>query len=74
MRRFTRMQRVLRGRRNQTLPSATINKVACSLKDIDFPGWETPEFSVEWGLYQREGWDDDRSDWFARVVVRSLQG
>ena len=38
-----------------------INKVAGSLKDVDIPGWETPESTVEWVMRQREEWDRERN-------------
>lgn len=41
-----------------------INKVAGSLKDVDIPGWETPESTVEWVMRQREDWDRERLDAF----------
>ncbi len=36
-----------------------INKVAGSLKDVDIPGWETPESTVAWVQQQRE--ESDRA-------------
>ncbi len=37
-----------------------IDRVAGSLKDVDIPGWETPESTVKWVQEQREEADRER--------------
>ena len=34
---------------------AALEAMAGSLADVDIPGWETPESTVEWGRRQRRG-------------------
>lgn len=41
-----------------------IDLAAGSLKDVDIPGWETPESTVRWVQEQRDAWDDERGDPF----------